>query len=83
MPDLLSGLIWFQTVCKVYQQTTLGSKDLNVGKTAPSSSECTSGHAKVSFHGGSRISRKGVHMLKGVEFTLLILPHFSYTMKMK
>ena len=26
--DVLSGLIWFQTVCKSYQQTTLGDKEL-------------------------------------------------------
>ena len=28
-PDFLSGLIWFQTVCKSYQQTTLVGKELN------------------------------------------------------
>ena len=28
-PDVLSGLIWVQTVCKSYQQTTLGDKELN------------------------------------------------------
>ena len=28
-PDLLSGLIWFQTVCKVYQQMILAGKVLN------------------------------------------------------
>ena len=28
-PNILSGLIWFQTVCKGYQQTTLGGKELN------------------------------------------------------
>ena len=29
-PDILLGLIWFQTVCKGYQQTTLvGGKELN------------------------------------------------------
>ena len=27
-PDILSGLIWVQTVCKGYQQTTLVSKEL-------------------------------------------------------
>ena len=27
-PDILSGLIWVQTVCKNYQQTTLGDKGL-------------------------------------------------------
>ena len=27
-PDLLSGLIWVQTVRKSYQQTTLGDKEL-------------------------------------------------------
>ena len=26
-PDILSGLIWVQTVCKGYQQTTLGVKE--------------------------------------------------------
>ena len=25
-PDIMSGLIWVQTVCKSYQQTTLGDK---------------------------------------------------------
>ena len=29
-PNILSGLIWFQTVCKGYQQTTLGGKELKV-----------------------------------------------------
>ena len=28
-PDVLSGLIWVQSVCKSYQQTTLGGKELN------------------------------------------------------
>ena len=28
MPDIWSGLIWVQTVCKDYQQTTLASKEL-------------------------------------------------------
>ena len=28
-PDILSGLIWVQTVCKSYQQTTLVGKDLS------------------------------------------------------
>ena len=28
-PDILSGLVWVQTVCKSYQQTTLGDKELN------------------------------------------------------
>ena len=27
-PDVLSGLIWFQNVCKDYQQMTLGGKEL-------------------------------------------------------
>ena len=27
-PDFLSGLIWVQTVCKSYQQTALGDKEL-------------------------------------------------------
>ena len=27
MPDVLSGLIWVQIVCKDYQQTTLISKE--------------------------------------------------------
>ena len=27
MPDVLSGLIWVQIVCKCYQQTTLVSKE--------------------------------------------------------
>ena len=27
--DILLGLIWVQTVCKHYQQTTLGDKELN------------------------------------------------------
>ena len=27
-PDILSGLIWVQSVCKGYQQTTLGGKEL-------------------------------------------------------
>ena len=26
--DILSGLIWVQSVCKDYQQTTLGDKEL-------------------------------------------------------
>ena len=26
-PDILSGLIWFQTVCESYQQMTLGARD--------------------------------------------------------
>ena len=26
---ILSGLIWVQTVCKSYQQTTLGDKELS------------------------------------------------------
>ena len=26
-PDILSGLVWVQTVCKGYQQTTLVGKD--------------------------------------------------------
>ena len=26
----MSGLIWVQTVCKGYQQTTLGGKDFNL-----------------------------------------------------
>ena len=29
-PDILSGLIWVQTVCKGYRQTTLGDKELIV-----------------------------------------------------
>ena len=28
-PDILPGLIWVQTVCKGYQQTTIGGKELN------------------------------------------------------
>ena len=28
-PDKMSGLIWVQTVCKVYQQTTLVGKEFN------------------------------------------------------
>ena len=28
-PDILSGLIWLQTVCKSYQQTTLGDKKIS------------------------------------------------------
>ena len=28
MPDILSGVIWVQTVCKDYQQTTVAGKDL-------------------------------------------------------
>ena len=27
-PDILSSVIWVQTVCKSYQQTTLGDKEL-------------------------------------------------------
>ena len=27
-PDIMSGLIWFQTVCKRYQQRTLGGEEL-------------------------------------------------------
>ena len=27
-PDIMSGLIWVQSVCKSYQQTTLGDKAL-------------------------------------------------------
>ena len=29
-PDILSGTIWVLTVCKGYQQTILGGKDLKV-----------------------------------------------------
>ena len=29
-PDVLSGLIWFQTVCKIYQQTTSRDKELKL-----------------------------------------------------
>ena len=36
-PDILLGLIWVQTVCKSYQQTTLGDKEL---KTLPIFSSC-------------------------------------------
>ena len=28
--DVLSGLIWFQIVCKGYQQSTLGGKEINI-----------------------------------------------------
>ena len=28
-PDILSGLNWVQSVCKVYEQTTLVGKELN------------------------------------------------------
>ena len=28
MPNIMLGLIWVQTVCKGYQQTTLGDKEL-------------------------------------------------------
>ena len=28
-PYVLFGLIWVQNVCKIYQQTTLGDKELN------------------------------------------------------
>ena len=28
MPDVLSGLIWVHTICKGYQETTLGGKEL-------------------------------------------------------
>ena len=31
-PDILSGLIWVQTVCKGYEQTTLVGKELKVKK---------------------------------------------------
>ena len=34
-PDVLSGLIWFQTVCKGYQQTTLVGKELNLNWLVP------------------------------------------------
>ena len=30
MPDILSGLIWVQTVCKCYQQTTPAGKEFIV-----------------------------------------------------
>ena len=30
-PDMLSGLIWVQTICKGYQQTTLVRKGLITG----------------------------------------------------
>ena len=30
-PDILLGLIWIQTVCKDYQQTTLVNKELKKG----------------------------------------------------
>ena len=30
MPDILSGMIWVQTVCKGYQQTTLAGNELTV-----------------------------------------------------
>ena len=29
-PDILSGLIYVQTVCKSYQQTTLGDKEFTL-----------------------------------------------------
>ena len=29
-PDILSDLIWVQSVCKCYQQTTLGGKESNI-----------------------------------------------------
>ena len=29
-PNILSGLIWVQSVCKSYQQTTIGYKELNL-----------------------------------------------------
>ena len=29
-PDILSGLIWVQTVCKGYQQTTLVGKEFTI-----------------------------------------------------
>ena len=29
-PDILLGLIWVQTVCKSYQKTTLGGKELSL-----------------------------------------------------
>ena len=29
-PNILSGLMWVQTVCKGYQQTTLGGKELTL-----------------------------------------------------
>ena len=32
-PDVLSGLIWVQTVCKSYQQTTLGLRRRRVKKS--------------------------------------------------
>ena len=31
-PDILSGLIWIQTICKGYQQTTLVCKELKANK---------------------------------------------------
>ena len=31
-PDIMSGLIWVQTVCKNYQQATLGDKRVKVLK---------------------------------------------------
>ena len=29
MPDIMSSLIWVQTVCKSYQQTTIVGRELN------------------------------------------------------
>ena len=38
-PDILLGLIWVQSICKSYQQTTLGDKELN-----------TQSHSSMFFH---------------------------------
>ena len=39
-PDILSGLIWVQTVCKGYQQTTLGGKESYMNLTLLLSLQC-------------------------------------------
>ena len=41
MPDVLSGLIWFQIVCKNNQQTTLVGKELTVSLPMNSTTSVT------------------------------------------
>ena len=38
--QILSGLIWVQTVCKDYQQTPLGSKELNLQRQIDGTALC-------------------------------------------
>ena len=48
-PDVLSGLVCFQTVCKVYQQTTLVGKELTI-TAARDYYMCNSSHSTSSVN---------------------------------